>query len=230
MKALVLTCDRYVKVTEHMLYTYEFNWPKNPFEFIVPYNETYPNNLKRKFGEKITFIKTHGNIKPTVKSLIKDIDDEEMIYWCIDDKYLRYINIQEMNNIIDYLGENKKINGIQPISRNSCIDKSKNIEINKNKFYKRSSYKKIWLHQFLKRKVLKHLFDNMPDEFEQAKHMDYWVREVIKFPFNNMYVADKNIISIGESVRRGGITDECKKSMRKYDMEIPKNPKKILKG
>ena len=88
MKAIVLSCDRYIKLAEHMIRTYQHLWPENPFQFIIPYNHNYPQDLKEKFDDKVEFIKTKENIKPTVLELIKDIPDEELVYWCIDDKCL----------------------------------------------------------------------------------------------------------------------------------------------
>src|SRR5437016_2587497 len=39
MKAIVLTCDRYRAVTEHMILQYEKLWPDHPFVFRVPYQK-----------------------------------------------------------------------------------------------------------------------------------------------------------------------------------------------
>ena len=35
MKAIVLTCDKYLPITDHMLYTYQKLWSSNPFTFII---------------------------------------------------------------------------------------------------------------------------------------------------------------------------------------------------
>src|SRR5438046_9676836 len=37
MKAIVLTCDRFRAITEHMIRQYETLWPDHPFVFRVPY-------------------------------------------------------------------------------------------------------------------------------------------------------------------------------------------------
>ena len=39
MKALVLTCDRYRVMTEHMILQYERLWPDHPFQFRIPWQE-----------------------------------------------------------------------------------------------------------------------------------------------------------------------------------------------
>ena len=42
IKVIVLTCDIYHDVTNHMITMYEKTWPNNPFVFRVPWNEIYP--------------------------------------------------------------------------------------------------------------------------------------------------------------------------------------------
>src|SRR5947207_7291583 len=37
MKAIVLTCDRFRAITEHMIRQYETLWPDHPLVFLVPY-------------------------------------------------------------------------------------------------------------------------------------------------------------------------------------------------
>ncbi|WP_249267850.1 hypothetical protein RVR34_16365 [Microcystis aeruginosa FBCC-A68] len=95
MKAIVLTCDKYIKFADHMIYTYQKWWPSNPFTFRVPYGD-YPENLA-KYGDKVELIpmdsakvihpietekgtKQVSLIRDTVLNLLKDLPDEEWIY------------------------------------------------------------------------------------------------------------------------------------------------------
>ena len=57
MKAIVLTCDKYHKITDHMITTYQHLWPSNKLKFVIPYNEKYPQFLEDKWGDKVEFVK-----------------------------------------------------------------------------------------------------------------------------------------------------------------------------
>ena len=85
MKALVLTHDRYRRVTEHMLKTYAVHWPKNNLTFRIPYQ--YDMQLKA-YGQSVELVQTSKAIKETVSGLLKGLADDEWIYWCVDDKYV----------------------------------------------------------------------------------------------------------------------------------------------
>src|SRR5438105_1360278 len=82
IKALVLTWDRNRAITEHMIRQYEKVWPNHPFIFHIPYQ-----NLGGTDTEKRRYVTTPPAIKATVMALIADLDDEEWIYWCMDDRY-----------------------------------------------------------------------------------------------------------------------------------------------
>ncbi len=82
MKAIVLTCDRYRAITEHMILQYERSWPDHPFIFQIPYQDARGTDTT-----KTNYHKTPEDIKGTVLHLLADVDDEEWIYWCVDDKY-----------------------------------------------------------------------------------------------------------------------------------------------
>ena len=82
MKAIVLTYDRNRVVTEHMIYRYDELWPDHPFVFRIPYQE-----LGGRSTASTEYVRTPPEIRETALQLIADLDDEEWIYWCVDDKY-----------------------------------------------------------------------------------------------------------------------------------------------
>ncbi|MFN2540579.1 MAG: hypothetical protein ABR514_00215, partial [Chthoniobacterales bacterium] len=82
MKAIVLTCDRFRAMTEHMIRQYEGLWPNHPFVFRIPFQQ-----LRGQDTDRREFRQTPENIRGTVLQLLDDLEDEEWVYWCIDDKY-----------------------------------------------------------------------------------------------------------------------------------------------
>lgn len=57
--------------------------PDIPFTFRIPFQD--PERCLE--GGNREYIQTDPGIKKTVLGLLQDLDDEEWIYWCTDDKY-----------------------------------------------------------------------------------------------------------------------------------------------
>ncbi|NER39631.1 MAG: hypothetical protein F6J93_37800 [Oscillatoria sp. SIO1A7] len=230
MKAIVLTYDRYVKVLDHTLHTYQNLWPSNPFTFRVPY-QVYPHFLKEKYGDKIELVASPKQIKPTVEKLLEDLPDSEWVYWCIDDKYLLEIKEKKVTDIYHWVKniQDPKIGSVM-FSRSRNLLKRQNLNYNKTirgpentVFIQRWNYAQIWLHQFVRVKVLKTLFAGFPDRDFAAKEMDRLKREQ-KVPRNQeLYVAKKNMVIFGESTSRGQLTKNCVESFQKWGLEVPSN-------
>lgn len=225
MKAIVLSCDKYHPFADHMITKYQKIWPTNEFIFRIPYNSLFPYNLKNKYGEKVELIKTPQNIKSTILTLIQDLKDETWIYWSIDDKYPIDININRNEHIVNLIKKNnKKLNSIDGISLSKFSDLNsqyKYIFIKNNPYIFRKSWAFIWLHQFLKVKVIRYLFNNYPDENFVAKCMDTYNENII-LPYKLTYSIN-NYIAFGESTSRGKITKNCYESLIKNSIYVPSN-------
>jgi len=237
MKAIVLTCDRYKTLADHMLKTYEKIWPTNPFCFHVPYQK-YNAELKGKYGDKVKLIKTEyikyshnlNDIKKTVLKLISGIPEEEWIYWSIDDRYLIQIyDENKVNMICKWISKIKDISvcGIS-LNRFSNLLKKEYLYIENiikddtgNIYIQRRNYNKIWNPQFLRVKALKYIFNNFPDRPFMAKEMDYFINHLELPEDHKLYVSEQNYFVVGESATRGGLTKNCIDSLSKYGYKIP---------
>ena len=51
MKAVVLTCDKYMPFADHTIQTYEKLWKNNYFTYRVPYNNNYPQSIKKRLNQ-----------------------------------------------------------------------------------------------------------------------------------------------------------------------------------
>ena len=233
MKAIVLTCDKYIKLAHHMIATYEKIWPSHPFIFRLPY-ENYPNHLKEKYADKVELVKiadTNLSIKSTLLSLLEDLSDEEWIYWCMDDRYLISLNERKANQTLDWMRSirDPEISGIC-FARVRNLYKTSNVEKNdflmspnKQIFLKRKNYNQIWLHQFLRVKVLRRLFSLFPDRNFSPKEMDGFKDKVNLIQEHRLYVIKTNIVIFGESTTRGKITRNCATSLARYNIDFPDN-------
>jgi hypothetical protein len=223
MKAIVLTYDRNKILTEHMIRCYEELWPEHPFTFRIPFQDS-----KRCFqSPSREYIRTPPTIKPTILRLIEDLDDEEWIYWCIDDKYPIQLEISKITNIFHAIinHENDNINGIlfcrvRRMFDPDCVMASMELA-GKESLLERKAYHQIWIHQFIQVKVLRHLFTCFPDIIRKAKDMDYLKNELIKPVTHRLFVTETNLCIFGESLISGNITQNCLKSLSEKGFPIP---------
>ena len=107
IKAIVLTCDRWRAITRHLILKYERLWPDHPFVFHVPYQE-----LRGTDTDRIKYHAAPEDIKGTILHLLADIDDEEWIYWCVDDKYPIQLPTDKVASLISHAMRSPGIDGL----------------------------------------------------------------------------------------------------------------------
>jgi hypothetical protein len=256
MKAIVLTYDKYIKFAEHMIHTYEKLWPSHPFIFRVPYGN-YPK-LFPKFRNRVEFLqmdcaltnypnetdtetetdtgtKPVNPIRETVLTLLRDLPDEEWIFWCMDDKYIIRIWEEEANDIYDFVIKNNEPNllvvnfmrrrsdgyfktnkhireGIKILTPNGQILRETSLE---------TSLPDLWSHQFIRVKGLRRIFESFPDRPFKAKEMDSFKH--FKEAGERQLIVENNLVVVGESTSRGEITENCAASFRRWRMKLPKD-------
>jgi len=107
MKAIVLTFDRHRAITQHLLLQYERLWPDHPFRFRIPFQQLRGSDSKR-----VEYIESPPEIAATILRLIEDIDDEEWIYWCSDDKYPIRLIVEKIKELLNYAVATPDISGL----------------------------------------------------------------------------------------------------------------------
>jgi hypothetical protein len=223
IKAIVLTCDRYRAITEHMIFQYDQLWPDHPFVFHVPYQELGGVDV-----EQVKYLQAPSDIKRTVLHLLTEIDDEEWIYWCVDDKYPIQLVTDEIGSLISHAMRSPEVDGLLFCRCRATLNNPK-LTLNPRKvknpfgdvYLERKAWFQIWIHQILRAKVLRHLFTQLPDHIPSAKAMDELKNDVPKLPEHRLFVTKENFAVFGESTSRGVITQNCYESMVAAGIEIP---------
>jgi len=223
MKAIVLTCDRYRAVTEHMILQYEKLWPGHPFVFRVPFQR-----LGGSIADRTEFIQTPPEIKPTVLGLIADLHGEEWVYWCADDKYPIQLVTDKIIDLISDATQSPEISGLLSCRCRLVLD-SPQLTLYPQEwtnrfgevYLERRAWHQIWIHQLLKVKVLRYLFTHLPDHIPTAKAMDQLKDNVPKPLEHRLFVTKRNFAIFGESTHKGRITQNCYESIRNTDIELP---------
>lgn len=223
MKALVLTYDNNRRLTEHMIYKYQQVWPDNPFIFCIPYQENGGHGQTNH-----RYIKSPADIKGTVLALLSGLDQDEWIYWCIDDKYPIHLDLARVESVYNWVRgiDDPDVSGVM-FCRPRKLQDNKHLTgkvlkaANGIKCLERSSYDAIWIHQFLRVKVLKHLFESFLDVIPTAKIMDELKYQVKKPADHRLFVVSRNMAVFGESASRGVLSENCYQSLREAGFELP---------
>lgn len=223
MKAIVLTFDRNTIFTEHMILCYSELWPDHPFVFRIPYQ----NPERRILSDNREYVLTPIDIKASVLTLLQDIDDEEWVYWCIDDKYPIELEINKIKWIYESIlsQDVQEISGILFCRARRMLDPnyltSSKIMLGKELLLERKAYHQIWIHQFVRAKVLKYLFTSFPDKITKANIMDGFKDSLIKPSTHKLFVSETNYAVFGESTSYGVITENCLQSLQRKGYKIP---------
>lgn len=233
MKALVLTYDNYKIFADHMINSYQKFWPDNPFIFVIPYQDIEVKKYyEAKYKNKVDMVYTPSDIAGTINTLLNGFSNEEWVYWCMDDRYLIEINLEEMKKTYEWVCKlnNPEIAAVKCTSH-LMGQSPENISYFRNiirndfhqVFYQRKNYAMIWIHQFLRCKVLKDIFIHIPNNLQMAKHMDFIVNELAIPSEYRLYSNKKSLMVLGESTSLGRITKNCYESLLQNGYDIPNN-------
>jgi hypothetical protein len=227
MRAIVLTFDRHRAITQHMILQYQRLWPDHPFCFRVPYQ-----NLGGINSDQLEYIKTRGDtpedIPAAVLQLLADLPDEEWVYWCSDDKYPIRLEIERIGELMTYALETADISGLLFCRTRVTLDQpeltlypNEQVTASGDVLLERRSWYQIWIHQFLRVKVLRYFFTKMPPHPPSAKAMDELKNAIVKPDDFRLFVTKKNFAVFGESTQRGRITRNCFDSIKRSGIELP---------
>jgi len=87
--------------------------------------------------------------------------------------------------------------------------------------FERKNYEHIWVHQYLRVKVLRWMFGRFPERIDTAKKMDFYKKNVTKPNDHRIFVTRWNYADFGESTSRGVLTKNCKASLLENGFSLP---------
>ena len=223
MKAIVLTFDRHRAITQHLMLQYQRLWPDHPFRFRIPYQQLRGPDL-----ERAEYIESPLEIPATVLRLIEDIEDEEWVYWCSDDKYPIRLIVEKVKELLNYALTASEISGLLFCRTRVTLDRPE-LALHPNQrvtpsgdiLLERKAWYQIWIHQFLRAKVLRFLFSQLPGQVPSAKALDGLKNRIEKPADYHLFVTQQNFAVFGESTKRGAITRNCLESIARTDIELP---------
>ena len=216
MKALILTYDHHAPITELVMRTYEEYWPEHPFEWLIPYQDfSKMRQIASNNRRKIRFIPTAGPIRSTMQSLLEHTGHEEWVWWCMVDKFLKYVDASYLSHICHRLDRiPPAVVGILTCQVDSPSEQP----------FAHNIKHRIYMPQFLRAKILKKLF--LGDEVgfrEGEKMLDLEERlgrsgQSIK---GSRYITKRNGLLAGETTIAGKLTEDCVRAFILHGMEVP---------
>ena len=219
----MLSCDKYREVAEHMIFRYQQLWPDHPFKFRIPYQ-----HLAGTDDERHEFVRTPVAIKTTVLTLLQDLNDEEWIYWALDDKYPDAMKLDEVKEVAELVARGATENAsailfcrCREVARKEFMTGENFHDARGRVYLRRRDYNQIWIHQFLKVKVIRYMFQNFPDQIPFATMMDAMKAELQLPADHALYVTEKSYATFGESTVKGKLTRNCYKSIVGNGMSLP---------
>lgn len=169
-----------------------------------------------------------AEIPAAVLALLSDLDDEEWIYWCLDDKYPIVLVLERIRPLFAGLPAAADLSGLLFCRTRVTLHEpeltlfaGERMMPNGEILLERKSWYQIWIHQFLKVKVLRYFFGQMPSHLLSAKAMDDLKSEIPKPDEFRLFVTKDNLAVFGESTQRGQITKNCLDSISRTQIELP---------
>lgn len=223
MRAIVLTFDKYRALTEHMMAAYAQLWPGHGLTFRIPFQALDPSGR-----DGVEAVPSPSAIKATVLTLLADLGDDEWVYWCIDDKYPIDGAFERFSQVAAWLPSiaDPEIAGVllcrcRGLLGDRALTGAAIAAPWGERLLERAGYHQIWIHQFLRVKVLRHVFAAFPDDIPSAKALDEMLSRLVKPAAHRLFVAEHNQAVFGESTSRGMLTQNCYFSMKSRGLPRP---------
>jgi hypothetical protein len=221
MKAIVLSFDRQHPYVELSYRMYMDLWPECPFTFRVPWNNIKPKSLMG--YPNIELIQCDKDIRLTMQALLEDIEDNEWVYWCIDDRFPISINVSEMSKLYNNLHQYEEFYYVRPFSYkyfnknntpNTILSKSPQFSIQSN-----THEYGYYMHHFCKAHILKTLF-SLEDCISIYDFHHHLTRKFYQNITGLRLLSNKkDWIEFREQSANGKITGICKKYLDQLNIK-----------
>lgn len=245
MRAIVLTYDRQLEFAALLVKSYLKHWKDCPLHFRIPFSKDeslakIQNELK---NYKVEFIKTDSDIRSTMAGLLANIDDEEFVFWAIDDRYpIKINNLPGLQKIYKNLSAStddslSQVDSIKLFThpevawnkRFSIQDICCRNEISfaNTSFFiqKISPSKGFYIHHFTRGKVLKKYFLNhqLPKVYGLSEFHNHLTS--FETPAEKVLIPVQPIAEFAEPCVDGELTINGFCDLRRYKLEIPQIPR-----
>lgn len=229
MKFIILTYDQQIGLANLVVKKYSSLIRDSKVEYFIPSNSLISFE---EHGDNIVIIQTQSDIISTMKSLLQGIDDDEWVYWAIDDRYPISGDFEFISKFIDVFNKDpckdfgRKITAIKLTHWGETLSTDE-FSLFDYDFYRQepSGMFGFWHHQFIRSGLLKDIFYRLnPSNINNISLLNDYHNEVSSELFIDSYVPSKNIISMGEPLIQGMLTLNGVEELEKFGCTIPDYP------
>lgn len=230
MKAIVLSFDNQLEIANFVVESYNYLWPGCPLTFRIPYTARNPASIFK--AGNIEPIPTPRHIRAAMEGLLRDLPDEEFVFWCIDDRYP--IAIYDLATIVavqQYVEETTcdfdaiRITAPFNQDRHHYTFASDDEQIINGVKFRRQCVNNFgfYMPQFVRAGVLRWYF------LHPSLSEHYSIRKFHRLPRETpisyrVYIAERFLIKLGEATIRGEITQGCAAQMKSLHLSLPDIP------
>jgi hypothetical protein len=222
MYAIVLSFDRQLPFVELMLAQYKRLWLDCPLIFRVPYNDSAPQGLQNQ--DCVELLKSPKPISETMRVLLQDIDDEDFVFWAIDDRYPVKVQEGVLQMTYEWLLANPDVvDAVRfTTSRISVADDSITYTIANQQFNRQVDgiAHGFYPHHFIRAKYLKQYFlePNLPENYSIRTFHKY----LISLPITSrIATSSKSLIQFAEPSFLNKITINAIADLKAANLPIP---------
>ena len=160
MKAIMLSYDNNHKYCELTYRMYMDLWPECPYHFYIPWNQREPKYFISK--PNVTLVQCSSRIMPTMQALLANVEDDDWVYWCIDDRFPVSIDAVGMQQLYEELHDYDEFDFVKPFCPPSPRRRVvKYLKFNSSDEYKIQSNEVKWgyyMHHYCKAYMLKRVY------------------------------------------------------------------------
>jgi hypothetical protein len=169
-------------------------------------------------------LQTDSRVKPTIRALLSAVEDNELIWWAQDDKYiLDFKNKQIIKDL--YKHNDSNIGGFMftknADAKNAYTNTKKSI--GGYKLIQKKNHHQIFQPQWIKKEIIESLYLN--DSLEEHYPLAKLYPLMAKSPIKNLYTTPDNHINIAETLDCGKMTKNLIDHMEQDGCEIPSLPR-----
>lgn len=223
VKAVVLSYGAQIGLAELLVKRYNALGVGSDLEFLLPENgsDQYVPDFSN-----VRAVPCQADILSTMKALLGECEDDEWVFWAIDDRYPLDVDVNLFSSLLSMI-KTDTLNGINGLKllpwREQLSDNS--ISLAGVDFFKQEPVGMFgfWHHQFLRAKVLKDAFISCNVEnYNEVRPFNKYYQKQKRLSFlENVYVSSLPIVKLGEPLWDGKLTRNGWLELKKNNCLIP---------
>jgi hypothetical protein len=245
MYAIVLTHDGQLGLAELVHKLYSTLWPTHGLTFRVPVNGS-PGGSARAYLDRQSdcrLIDTPPTIEGSMRVLLRDLPDDEWVFWCIDDRFPMWLDARALDGIragldacADHVEELKLLRWREPLTKDQVVVGPVDFHVQR----RRTRQWGFWHHHFVRVATLRRVFlrDDLPDgcpvdgfvaslRHDNARRLPFGRRQAGgegDLFRGKALVPTRPLLELGEPLVDGVLTANGLTELRRRNCEIPPYP------